>query len=127
MAAQQQRAQAVAMPRLSINPVNAMRGRGRPHTVTNKSPVGTVLRGSSTSMRPILPTGMVLSNNYSMAPTQNASMMQQVSTFLKHLCHILLSLTLAFLLDLDGKWRRKCVNFPSSKALLSLERVFFFV
>ncbi|XP_059613277.1 uncharacterized protein LOC132259594 [Phlebotomus argentipes] len=80
MAAQQQRAQAVTMPRLSINPVSAMRGRGRPQTVTNKTPVGTVLRGNSTTMRPILPTGMVLSNNYQMGSTQNASMMQQVAS-----------------------------------------------
>ncbi|XP_055688878.1 uncharacterized protein LOC129793159 isoform X1 [Lutzomyia longipalpis] len=79
MAAQQQRAQAVAMPRLSINPVSAMRGRGRPQTITNKTPIGTVLRGNSTSMRPILPAGMVLSNNYPMTSTQAAPMMQQVN------------------------------------------------
>ncbi|GAB0099176.1 MOG interacting and ectopic P-granules protein 1 [Sergentomyia squamirostris] len=83
-AQQQQRVlTAASMPRLSINPVNAMRGRGRPQSVTNKTPVGTVLRGNNTAMRPIMPTGNFLGgNNFPMATAQNASMMQQVSSSL---------------------------------------------
>lgn len=82
MAAQAQRAaNAAAMQRQTVMNAGAVKNRGRPQTITKVMPTANNIRGTQQqSMRPQIPGGVVLPNNFQMS---NHGQYIQVQMYMK--------------------------------------------